>query len=442
MQRCFYLDGPGGSGKTYIYNTLMCLVRGQNQVVLPYATTGISSILLKSGRTVHSGFKLPVPITETSTSSMKMSSPEAHVLRVAKLIIIDEATMLPSHALRCIDNLLREIMCNESPFGGKVILLGGDFRQTLPVVPRGNRIKIVETCLKSSPLWKHFVQLQLYENMRSEGQNNFNRWLLNIGEGKTPVIPNLVPGTIEIPQSMICKESIISEIYGNQLNIETVQNLATKVILTTKNAHAMNINNEVLNLLPGESKAYYSVDSVVSDDIENKINYPPEFLHAQTPSGMPPHKITLKMGAIIMLIRNLNPKQGLCNGTRLIIENLHTHFLDVKVLTGTNKGDRVFIPRIDLAPSETSLPFILKRRQFPVIIAFAITICKSQGQTFDSVGIYLEEPVFSHGMLYVALSRCKNERKVKVFINPTEKQGELLHDTRIFTKNVGYPEVL
>lgn len=82
-------------------------------------------------------------------------------------------------------------MCDELPFGGKVILLEEDFRQTLSVIPTCNRVKIIQTCLKSSPLRKHFVQLKLHENIHSESQNNFSTWLLNIREGKTLIIHNL-----------------------------------------------------------------------------------------------------------------------------------------------------------------------------------------------------------------------------------------------------------
>ena len=147
QNRHFYLDGPGGSGKTFIYTTLMAFIRGKNQTELPFATTGISATLLKRGRTVHSGFKLPVPILDNSVSSMRGQSSEAAVLHKAKLILIDEITMLPKHGLRCIHMLLCELMGNEKPFGGKVLLIGGDFRQTLPVVERGTRTDIIETCI-------------------------------------------------------------------------------------------------------------------------------------------------------------------------------------------------------------------------------------------------------------------------------------------------------
>ncbi|GBM27571.1 hypothetical protein AVEN_97085-1 [Araneus ventricosus] len=91
------------------------------------------------------GFKLPVPLLDTSVSSMRSTSPEADKLRQAVLIIIDEITMLTKDGLRCIDSLLRDLMNNDKPFGD-------DFRQTLPVVPRGTRANVIE-----SPLWSKFT---------------------------------------------------------------------------------------------------------------------------------------------------------------------------------------------------------------------------------------------------------------------------------------------
>ncbi|XP_065321043.1 uncharacterized protein LOC135928506 [Gordionus sp. m RMFG-2023] len=127
----------------------MCYIRGRNQIVLPFATTGMAAILLKGGRTIHSGFKLPIPIVDNSVSRMSLHSPDATVIKRSKLIIIDEATMMTKYALRCIDRLLKDIMQTQFPFGGKVILLGGDFRQTLPVIPNSSKADIIESCLKS-----------------------------------------------------------------------------------------------------------------------------------------------------------------------------------------------------------------------------------------------------------------------------------------------------
>ena len=156
---------------------------------------------------------------------------------------------------------------------------------------------------------------------------------------------------------------------------------------------------------------------------------------------------------------NLNPEKGLCNGTRLIIEGLARNFIKARIISESNRGDFVFIPRIDLAPTDTTLPFILRRRQFPIIPAYnkqvagtisnysgtisnySGTINKSQGQTFDYVGIHLPMPVFSHGQLYMALSRSRNQHNIKVRIQPNPLQGALLNDARQFTRNVVFHEV-
>jgi ATP-dependent DNA helicase PIF1 len=141
-------------------------------------------------------------------------------------------------------------------------------------------------------------------------------------------------------------------------------------------------------------------------------------------SGMPPHKLKLKIGAVVMLLRNLDVNQGLCNGFRLIVRHLHNHTIDYEVATGSNKGNRVLIPRITLTPSDPFLPFKLRRHQFPIRLSFPMTINKSQGQTFDRLGLVLPQPVFSHGQQYVAFSRFRSLTSIKAQLIKEEKNSE------------------
>ncbi|XP_053575234.1 ATP-dependent DNA helicase pif1-like [Bombina bombina] len=423
--RCFFIDGPGGSGKTYLYKTLLSTLRGRTDGVLPVASTGIAANLLDGGRTYHSQFKLPIPLLETSTSNMRMTSKDAEFIRNAKLLIWDEASMTPGIALKCVNNLLQEIMQNNKPFGGKVILLGGDFRQTLPVLPHCNRTAIVEATIKFYDHWDKFKILKLKNNVRSVDPE-FSNWLLKLGQGSLNNSEGLPEDLVEIPSKLICNDCIISEIFGKKILPSDLHSFSKKAILCTKNCHVDQINEHVLNILDGEEKIYLSSDSIDDQTDEDAQNYPIEFLNELAPSGMPLHKLKIKLGSIIMLLRNLNTKKGLCNGTRLIVKDLKPNLLIAEVLTGTAKKQMVFIPRIDLAPANTELPFILRRRQFPIKLAFAMTINKSQGQTLDKVGIFLPEPVFSHGQLYVAMSRVRTSSDVKIKILQSSKQGKIL----------------
>ena len=136
---------------------------------------------------------------------------------------------------------------------------------------------------------------------------------------------------------------------------------------------------------------------------------------------MPPHSMTLKVGTPVMLLRNLRggPGYGLRNGTWLIVLTLGVKVSEAEIASGVNKGKCVVIPQITLAPSDTELPFTLRSCQFPVRPCIAMTTNKAQGQTFDFVGIYLPDHVFSHGQLYVALTRVCTEFLLWLFVSIT-----------------------
>jgi ATP-dependent DNA helicase PIF1 len=134
---------------------------------------------------------------------------------------------------------------------------------------------------------------------------------------------------------------------------------------------------------------------------------------------------------------------GLANGTRLIVIQLMQHVIKVEVATGPAKGQRVFIPRLSITPSDTKrMPFTLRRRQFPVRLAFAMTINKAQGQTLKMVGIFLPKPVFTHDQLYVAMSRIGCPEGVKVLVTDGWENAHEDAPAGVYTRNVVYTEVL
>ncbi len=161
--------------------------------------------------------------------------------------------------------------------------------------------------------------------------------------------------------------------------------------------------------------------------------YPVEFLNILQFSGIANYKLELKVGVPILLLRNLNQLIGLCNGTRLIVNRLGQRVIEVEIITGNNVGKRVFIPHIIMSPFGTDWPFVLHHRQFPIRMAFVMTINKSQGQTLNNVGVYFPSPVYSHGQLYVDISRVTSSANIKIFSD----QGP-----DGYMRNVVYKEVL
>ncbi|XP_057444949.1 uncharacterized protein LOC130737209 [Lotus japonicus] len=198
------------------------------------------------------------------------------------------------------------------------------------------------------------------------------------------------------------------------------------------------INNFMLGMIPGDETEYLSCDTPCKSDEDSGVNaewFTSEFLNDFKCSGIPNHAIKLKVGVPIMLIRNIDQAAGLCNGTRMIINVLTKYIIVATVLNGNNMGETAFIPRMSLTPSNSDIPFKFQRRQFPVALCFAMTINKSQGQSLSHVGLYLPRPVFTHGQLYVALSRVKSRKGLKMLI--IDDEGVVSNTTR----NVVYQEV-
>lgn len=145
--------------------------------------------------------------------------------------------------------------------------------------------------------------------------------------------------------------------------------------------------------------------------------------------GMPPHSLKLKKELPVVLLRNVNPNQGLRNGTRLIITHLGESVVQAKIITGSNIGDTVLTPRITITLTLSRWPFIMKTRQFPIKPCYAMTINKSQNQPLNIVGVYLPTPVLSHGQPYVALSRVTSSKWLKILmIGDNDKERK--HHTR------------
>ena len=420
------------------------------------ATSGVAASIMPGGRTAHSRFKIPLTIDDGAVCSFTKQSGTAELLRKASLIIWDEASMTKRQAVEALDNSMRDIMGRPAlPFGGKTIVFGGDFRQVLPVVCKGSRAQVVASSLRMSYLWESMSHLKLVSNMRAKNDPWFAEFLLRVGGGTEETNSD---GDIRLPDDVCVPysgsendlDNLIDFAFPNlNENMSDSTYITSRAILSTRNDWVDMINVKMIDRFQGEHMVYHSFDSAV-DDPHNY--YPPEFLNTLTPNGLPPHVLKLKIGCPVILLRNIDPANGLCNGTRLVVRGFQRNSIDAEIVLGQHVGKRIFLPRIPLCPSDEEMfPFQFKRKQFPVRLSFAMTVNKAQGQTIPNVGVYLPEPVFSHGQLYVALSRATARSNIKILAIPpvdgkkASRKGVRKNptvDCGTYTKNIVYKEVL
>ena len=437
--KLFFLNGPGGTGKTFVYNTICAKIRSQGKIVLCVASSGIAAVLLSGGRTAHSRFKIPLNISESSTCNISMNSLQADLLRITICVIWDEAIMQHRHIFDAVDKLFQDVNKSKKPFGGITVVFGGDFQQILPVIIKGSRAEIVAASLCHSQLWNIITVLKLTEN-KHLGNNirerEFAQWQLEVGHGQHTD----AEGNIHLPDHFKCSEntveSLIKTIYPNISEPHADEYFKERTILSARNNDVDVMNHDILNEFPGEELIFQGSDSVKNDGLGpgEEFMYPVEYLNTINASGLPLSKLKLKIGAPVMILRNMDPESGVCNGTRGILTRTSQRVLEIRLLTGDSAGQTVFLPRINTSPADELLPFKLSRRQFPARLAFSMTINKSQGQSLKDVGISFLSPVFTHGQFYVAISRVTSVNNIKAIWPPNSPEP--------ITKNVVYPEVL
>ncbi|GJZ33594.1 DNA helicase [Tanacetum coccineum] len=287
-------------------------------------------------------------------------------------------------------------------------------------------MEIIASCISESQLWSSFKIFILKENMRLARSdisleernmiNSFASWLLDIGDGNIGQADEEEPENaswVDVPPSYCVPpddqglSNLIDFIYDQStLQAPSAVTLQQKAIVCPKNETADLINSKVLDMVPGESRTYMSQDEAMptgNDGAETEMLYPVEYLNTLKLPGFPPHHLELKVGTPVMLLRNMNLAGGLCNGTRMIVTQLMTKLIEVQIITGTRVGEKVFIHRIPLTHKDPNLPFIFKRRQFPIKLCYAMTINKSQGQSLNKIGVYLPQPIFSHDSYHILL---------------------------------------
>ncbi|XP_062180584.1 uncharacterized protein LOC133884980 [Phragmites australis] len=296
----FFVNGPGGTGKTFLYKTLLAIVHGF-----------------------------------TKQSGM------AKLLQAVSLIMWDEASMTKRWAVEALDNSMHDIMGPfDVPFGGKTVVFGGDFRQSDP--------------------W--FAEYLLRIGNGTEEAN---------GDGKIRLLDDIC---VSYTGKDVDLDKLIDNVFSVlDANLADPYYITSRAILSTRNE--------------GDEMVYHSFNHV-EDDPYNY--YPPEFLNSLTPNEFPSHVMKLKVDYPVILLRNIDPANRLCNGTRLMVRGFQRNAIDVEIVLGQHARKRIFLPRIPLCPSNDEMfSFWFKRKQFPIKPSFAMTINKAHGQNIPNVDMYL-----------------------------------------------------
>ncbi|POS81997.1 hypothetical protein EPUL_005932, partial [Erysiphe pulchra] len=340
-------------------------------------------------------FRIPVECNDTAVCDISGQSNLAKLLRNTSLIIWDEVTLQLKQNFGAVDRTLQSLLNNRDIFGG------------IPVVMENMRVVMGE------------------ENQR------FASWLSEL-----PYTPSLY-GTMTIPEWIRTtndRSEFCQSIYPVQsLRANDVSIFRDRAILSSRNDDVNRFNNDMAHLRSSPFHEYFAVDVVQNDESGHLSDYPSEYLQSLSGSGLPLGKLSLQVGMPIMLLRNYYARRGLCNGTRLIITRLFNHCIKGRIISPDRRFDGIehIISRMTITSSE-DLSFTLTRKQLPIRPCYSMTINKSQGQTLQRVGVDLSTPVFSHGQLYVALTRVTNVNSLIILLPPGPKA----------TNNVVYPEVL
>ncbi|PIL35120.1 hypothetical protein GSI_02908 [Ganoderma sinense ZZ0214-1] len=368
---CAFIDGQAGRGKTFLVNAICDKIRSQNGIVLATATSAYAAQLYPGGRTTHSTFKVPVnENNELLEAAIPLNSPRADLIRESRAVVWDEAPMANCAVFSCVEATCRQIMGNDLPFGGKII----------------------KASIKSSPLWPLFKIFPLTIPIRNAADPEFAKFVDAIGDGAGPEV------SLDLLQKVPSSEQLISFVYPPDILSAPVSCLRRSILAPT-NIQVDTYNEIIIDRISGAQRTYLAADSLKEVE-EAGIESPDtvlDYVARQTPPGLPPHSLTIKVNAVYRLMRNLSIDRGLVKNVRVVVVAIGARLVTVRLLRGVSgvgeiDAEDILIPRITFEHTLHS-GHTLVRRQFPLAPAYATTFNSCQGLTLDVVGVDLIRPI-------------------------------------------------
>ena len=478
--RCFFVDGPGGTGKSFLMKVLAAWANSDpGTACLCAAFQGIVAQMYQHGVTLHRAFALPLDTEFASgnvaTSSVQAGSAHGNRLASFKLFIIDEISMVHSTYLTIIDQCLRNVTRCDVRFGGAVVLCGGDMRQLSAVVPGGSHLDTVAASVISNSLWAGFTPFRLTIPQRDRRDPEWSAAVLAIGSGQAPRFnsakePMTVEGSalskahyVAVPPSVTVfhdAKHAIEWLYDGVQPEGTVARdnwhspASKRAMLCPLNAMVDTFNETILrsDLLhfngastgdcEGSIIRLLASEQREQDDEGPHTNWnrthdvSEDFMAKLTNSGVPNHVLELRVGCIVMVMRNLCAKYGIMNGVKLRVEAISRFLVVARTLCSDQR--KVLLPRIQFSMTVPTSAVRIIRRQFPLRLAYAQTINKSQGQTLARVCFDVRSPVFTHGASYVAMGRVEEAADLALLVG----DDAIGPDGRCYILNIVYSELV
>ena len=484
-KKLFYLQGEAGSGKTTALEVLIARLRRgskgeKGKIVLPTSFMAIAASRLEGGDTCHRVFALPVADDTGQDfcpqSRLKTGSAMSALVEAADVMLVDEISMLHRGYLEAISSVTSEIMGVNEPFGGKVVIVTGDFKQLTPVVPGISRAALINASVLSSPLWRHFDTVTLRSQYRCDDKK-YAAFVARVGYGLTggtqcdkcssdgchrclftgvldaeihdgPFFAP-VPPSVKTYQDDQVLEATRWVTGGDLTNPERMaHNVVIAFTHEICDQYNVNISESVRKAMGRKLTSCIGING--KPTAKNEIGLAmatPEFLAGVKRNNAPPTVLNLFPGCIITVLRNLNAKKGICNGVRAIVLSVSHYVLRCQIVSDNAfNGTIVDIPRIkfDMIACGT---IEFTRLQFPVRIAYCITANRSQGMTLlGRTLLDARGDSFVHGQCYVALSRVKKGDNMRILGHLIDERGlkcialrqllRLSYDERIPTMQV------
>lgn len=405
----FMVQGAAGTGKTFLLNQILNHCLDQNVRSIAMAYTGIASSLLMKGKTVHSLFRIPWTQQQQVSCAIEPNYSVYKSIKKASVLVWDQAAFCSMQIVEEVNGFLQNMMNTKQLFGGKVVVFGADFLESLPIVTGTPNESPESQSILFSGLYSHMQCFKLNDNFRFPSPADFH-WCMEIGSG--------LRNQISVPNE--CRvydiETLIDSIYGKGYASLTTDDLMDRSIFTVMAEDVDILNTKCLNQLFPSKFLCHSINYFRKIDREQRSRfYNMETVMENLPKYFPSDILQVTVNCPIMLTQTY---RGLAAGTRLIVKSVRENKIVAEIGVGHRKAKTINIYRVFTKKTfhRGNVEFV--RRQFPIALAFSITINKAQSLQFKRAGVYFPCRVFAHGQLYVAFSRVPDiKNNLKVLVN-------------------------